>query len=246
MVWYFRRAGDSMRSLCSITAAFLAFSAMQCGGPRPSTEPLGWGPLPPGAASASARPKSRTAKPNETKAQRTAEAVSAPDAGSAGPEKTAAAPSSSAPQGAPPPKSSPSPPSSSGVAELVGDYSGEDVATYRIAGLPDRKERDPKARITVKESAGDELLFVLVDSSNGKDICTLSGALKEFVATIAAGQKCFEQSEGDAAASATVKKGSARFEKKRLVFELDMGFEMSAGGKKLTGSLDYEFDGKRQ
>jgi hypothetical protein len=64
--------------------------------------------------------------------------------------------------------------------------------------------------------------------------------------SIGAGQKCFEQNEGEASAAATVTKGSARFEKKRLVLELDMDFEMSASGKKLTGSLDYKFDGKRQ
>ena len=132
------------------------------------------------------------------------------------------------------------------VAEFVGEYLGEDVATYKMSGLPDRTERDPKARITVKASAGTEIQFVLVDSSNGKDICTLSGNLKDSNVTIVTGQKCFEQNEGDASAGATVKKGSASLEKKRLVVELDMDFEMSAGGKKLTGSLAYRFDGKRQ
>jgi hypothetical protein len=236
-----------MRSPFSITALLLALAAAQCVSPRPSAEPLGWGPLPPGAASAAHRPTSRKTTPGETKARALAEGFPAPDAGGAASEKTAAVPSGSASQG--PPESKPpgvSAPSSSAVAELVGDYLGEDVATYRISGLPDRTERDPKARITVKASSGTQILFVLVDSSNGKEICTLSGDLKESAVTIGTGQKCFEQSEGEAAAAATVTKGSARFEKKRLVLELDLDFEMSAGGKKLTGSLDYEFDGKRQ
>lgn len=235
-----------MRSPFSITAVLLSLIAMQCVGPRPSAEPLGWGPLPPGAMSASHRPKSRKATPSETKARARTEPASAPDAGGAEPEKTAAAPSGSASQGPPQSKPGASQPSSPAVAEFVGDYLGEDVATYRMSGLPDRTERDPKARITVKESTGTALLFVLVDSSNGKEICTLSGDLKEAAVTIGAGQKCFEQSEGEASAAATVKKGSAHFEKKRLVLELGLDFEMSAGGRKLTGSLDYEFDGKRQ
>jgi hypothetical protein len=235
-----------MRSPFSLTAVLLSLIAMQCVSPRPSAEPLGWGPLPPGAASASHRPKSRTAARSETKARAGNEPTRAPDAGGAAPEKTAAAPSGSAAPSPPPSKPGAPQPSSAAVAEFVGDYLGEDVATYRISGLPDRTERDPKARITVKESSGNELSFVLVDSSNGKDICTLSGSLKESSVTIAAGQKCFEQSEGEASAAATVKKGSARFEKKRLVLELDLDFEMSSGGRKLSGSLDYEFDGKRQ
>jgi hypothetical protein len=132
------------------------------------------------------------------------------------------------------------------ATELAGDYLGEDIAVYKMSGLPDRTERDPKARITVKASAGAELHFVLVDSSNGKEICTLSGNLKDSAVSIGAGQKCFEQSEGGASAGATVTNGNAHFEKRRLVLELDMDFEMSAGGRKLTGSLDYKFDGKRQ
>jgi hypothetical protein len=171
----------------------------------------------------------------------------APDAGTTEPEKTAAAPSASASSGSAVPKPAPASASSSpAAAEFVGDYRGEDVAVYKMSGLPDRTERDPKARITVKASAGTELQFVLIDSSNGKEICTLSGNLKDSVASIGSGQKCFEQSEGEASAAATVTKGSARFEKQRLVLELDMDFEMSAAGRKLTGSLDYEFDGKRQ
>jgi hypothetical protein len=235
-----------MRSPFSITVVLLSLTAMQCVSPRPSAEPLGWGPLPPGAASASHRPKSRNATSSQTKARAVAEPVPALDAGGTEPVKTAAAPTGSASQSPPQSKPGAPQPSSLAVAEFVGDYLGEDVATYRISGLPDRTERDPKARITVKESTGTELLFVLVDSSNGKEICTLSGNLKESTVTIRAGQKCFEQNEGEASAAATVTKGSARFEKKRLVLELDLDFEMSAGGKKLTGSLDYEFDGKRQ
>ena len=235
-----------MRSSFSITTALLALMAAQCASQRPSAEPLGWGPLPPGALSASHRPKSRNAARSEAKAGTDKERLPVSGADAGAPEKAAAAPSASASPGPPESKPRASEPSSPAVAEFLGDYFGEDVATYKMTGLPDRTERDPKARITIKASAGTELLFVLVDSSNGKDICTLSGTVKESTANIAAGQKCFEQTEGEASAGATVKKGSARFEKKRLEFELDMDFEMSAGGKKLTGSLDYKFDGKRQ
>ena len=219
---------------------------MQCVSPRPSAEPLGWGPLPPGALSASHRPKSRKETRTATSGKGGGERTPVSDAGGSAPEKTAIAPSASASQGPPESKPGVPQPSSPAVAEFVGEYLGEDVATYKMSGLPDRTERDPKARITVKASAGTEILFVLVDSSNGKDICTLSGNLKDSNVTIGTGQKCFEQNEGDATAGATVKKGSASLEKKRLVVELDMDFEMSAGGKKLTGSLTYRFDGKRQ
>jgi hypothetical protein len=189
---------------------------------------------------------SRNAPRGQTSPRAEVERRPAPDAGHAEPEKTAAAPSASAPQGPRESKPGSSEPSSPALAEAVGEYQGEDVATYKISGLPDRTERDPKARITVKASTGSALLFVLIDSSNGKEICSLSGDMKDANVSVGAGQKCFEQNEGEASAGATVTKGSARFEKKRLVFELELDFEMSAGGKKLSGSLSYRFDGKRQ
>jgi hypothetical protein len=132
------------------------------------------------------------------------------------------------------------------AAAFVGDYTGEDVSTYRIESMPDRTEKDPKARLTVTSSSDTALAFELVDSSNGKEICTLKGTLAEGTATIGKGQKCFEQNGEDASAAATVITGTATVDKTRLVFDLDMSFSMEIADRKLGGSLAYHFDGTRK
>jgi hypothetical protein len=129
---------------------------------------------------------------------------------------------------------------------FVGDYSGEDVATYHIESLPDRTEKDSKARLKVTTSSDTELAFELVDSSNGKEICTLNGTLSDTGAAIAKGQKCFEQSGEDASAAATVLSGAASVDRSRLVFDLDMSFAMEVAGRKLGGTLAYHFEGTRR
>ena len=129
---------------------------------------------------------------------------------------------------------------------FIGDYSGEDVAVYHVEGLPDRTEKDPKARMKVTSSSDTTLAFELVDSSNGNEICTLSGTLGEAGVAIAKGQKCFEQSTEDASTSAIVQSGTATLEQSRLLFELDMSFVMEIAGRKLAGSLSYHFDGNRK
>jgi hypothetical protein len=132
------------------------------------------------------------------------------------------------------------------AAAFVGDYTGEDVATYRIESMPDRTEKDPKARLTVTSSSDTAIAFELVDSSNGKEICTLKGTLGDGTASIEKGQKCFEQNAEQASASATVVTGSATVDKTRLVFDLDMSFSMEIADRKLGGSLAYHFDGTRK
>jgi hypothetical protein len=230
-----------------IAGALVTFA---CVTTRPSSEPLGWGTLPPGALTTSDRTSAHRVSKTVPHTQSNATAQSTGD-GPVEPEKSAAVVSSSEPStsaSSHPSTSTPatSPPKSAALAAFVGEFAGEDVATYRISGLPDRTERDPKARITVKTSDGGDLLFVLIDSSNGKEICTLSGTPKDSSATIAAGQKCFEQNEGEASAGATVTKGTATMENKKLLFELALDFEMTTEGRSLRGSLDYHFEGKRQ
>jgi hypothetical protein len=232
----------------SLFVLVAAVAATHCTTPRPSAEPLGWGPLPRGAFTAAPPAKARTATGAEPTGHSRKEEAKAFDAGGSGTEKIAAVPSAPASATAekePSPKAPP--PSSAAVKEFIGEYAGEDVATYRISGLPDRTERDPKARISVKTGdKSDVLLFVLIDSSNGKEICSLSGSMNDAAVAIDAGQKCFEQNEAEASTGATVTKGKATFDKKRLSFQLDLDFEMNVEGRKLSGTLEYHFDGKRQ
>jgi hypothetical protein len=132
------------------------------------------------------------------------------------------------------------------ISDPSGDYRGDDVSTYRLSGLPDKTEKDPNARVNVRKAGDKKLDFALVDSSNGKDICTLSGTLEGPTATITIGQSCFEQDTGVASATATVTRGTATFENTRLVIDLTLDFELRLGDDEHAGTLEYHFDGSRR
>lgn len=215
--------------------------------PTPSATPLGWGPLSPGMqleaphhATASAKQDAHPARAESEPSTRTTAKAEADE--TPAPE----APKPPAPAADTPKAEAPTSKAKLTTAAFVGDYSGEDVAVYRLEGLPDRTEKDPKAKMTVTSSSDTALAFELVDSSNGNEICTLTATLGDAGVTIAKGQKCFEQSAEDASTSATVQSGTASLEKERLLFDLDMSFVMEVAGRKLDGSLSYHFDGTRK
>lgn len=132
------------------------------------------------------------------------------------------------------------------ASAFLGDFRGEDVSTYKLEGMPEREDRDPNARITVKSSSDNALDIVLVDSSNGKDICTLTATIGDLGATIAAGQKCFEQTGGEASATATIRTGTATIDGRRLIVDLELAFEMHVPDQDAKGTLAYHFDGTRR
>jgi len=239
-----RPLGALARAPCRLLAA------PGCGGPAPSRVPLGVGPLPAGYRLGETKKPAHADRkaPPERPASTVAKAASAApesDASSGktnGTEsKTAAADQSATGTGKTPP-----PPSAPDPAKWLGDYRGDDVSTYRLSGMPDREEKDPNARITVKSSDKTSVDLVLVDSSNGKDICTLVATLGVAGATVTPGQKCFEQNGGDASATASIKTGTATLDGARLVVDLSLDFEMHVPDQDATGTLDYHFDGTRR
>jgi hypothetical protein len=214
--------------------------------PQPSTKPLGWGPLAPGMRgeeSHAHHPKNKIARAGKSH-RGSAEA----DSGTSLTKGIAATKPAGEGQKAPAAEAAHTgdPKTKPVASAFVGDYSGEDVATYHIESLPDRTEKDPKARLKVTTSSDTALAFELVDSSNGKEICTLNGTLSDTGAAIQKGQKCFEQNGEAAAAAATVLSGTASVERSRLVLDLDMSFAMEIAGRKLGGTLAYHFDGTRK
>ena len=230
----------------TVFAATLFLMVFGCA-PQPSTRPLGWGPLSPGMRGEGSHsphhPTNKVARGGDSP-----RASTGPDSGAPAAAEAVAAKSATETQKTPAAEAAhATDPKTKPVATaFVGDYSGEDVATYHIESLPDRTEKDPKARLKVTTSSDTELAFELVDSSNGKEICTLNGTLSDTGATIAKGQKCFEQSGEDASAAATVLSGTASVDRSRLVFDLDMSFAMEIAGRKLGGTLAYHFEGTRK
>jgi hypothetical protein len=132
------------------------------------------------------------------------------------------------------------------AAMFVGDYGGEDVSTYRFEGVPDRVEKDPNAKVTVKSNSDHAVDFVLVDSSNGKEICTLSGTLTDNGVTLTAGQKCFEENGDDGSTSATLTKGTVSLDHGKLVMDTEFDFAMDVEERSLAGTLGYHFEGARK
>jgi hypothetical protein len=229
-------------SLCASVAA--------CGGPRPSTVPLGVGPLSPHyklatAAGSHTRRENRTASgTKEAAAKAESPEKDEPDSK----EKEAKAEQTTTDGGGPAgDKKAVTPPDKMAAASsFLGDYRGDDVSTYRLGGTPEHADKDPNARVTVKSSEKTSIDVVLVDSSNGKDICTLNATLGEKNATITAGQKCFEQNNGDESAAATVKSGTVSVEGRTLTLDLAADFEMRTADQEVTGTLDYHFEGRRR
>jgi hypothetical protein len=222
--------------------ALASLLVVGCATPMPSTQPLGRGIVPTTAD---------TPRPEKKRRDRVAHAethhhnaANTPDGGAppaiakeataseSGDSKGKEKPTAAAPQAA-------------NAQAFAGAYSGDDVATYHLEGLPDRVEKDPNAKLTVNTTDAHSLTFVLIDSSNGSDICSLSGKITDTGTTIDPGQKCFEQSGDDSSTSATVTEGTATVDGNRLVFEMNLDFSMSIGDRELTGTLQYRFQGKR-
>jgi hypothetical protein len=227
------------------SAVALVIAVASCAALRPSPDPLGVGPLPPNYR----REVHRAPRTTDRRAATTTTPPTPPheataDGGVKVATKIPEAPGPSSPGS----KDKTAPVATKAVEPslFVGDYTGEDVSTYRLGGMPEREDKDPKARITVKASGALALDIVLVDSSNGKDICTLKATLGATNATIAAGQKCFEQTGSDASATATIRTGTVTIEDRRLVVDLELDFEMHLPDQDAKGTLAYHFDGTRR
>jgi len=128
-------------------------------------------------------------------------------------------------------------------AQFAGTYAGKDRAVIRMSGKPDQTEDDPKARISVAEQGSDAIAITLINTSDGKPICTLNARREGDRAEVAPGQSCFGGGPG---ASSMVKRGSATLAGKRLTVDLLIEMRLSVGGKDAAGSIDYHFEGTRE
>jgi hypothetical protein len=241
---------DAPCPLRRLGVAALVAMMTACGA-QPSRAPLGVGPLPKGAKlAAELRADARRAALLRQRSSAGAKTAADSDgAESPKPALPVAPPAAVAktdahPVGAGGATSAVVPPDAS------GEYRGDDVSAYHLEGMPDRTEKDPNARINVRREKDKDLAFVLVDSSNGKDICTLTGTITDTPdgqkTTLAAGQACFEQDSDVASATATVTRGTATFDKTRLVLDMTLAFELRLGDEEHAGTLDYHFDGTKR
>jgi len=238
--------------LCSRATVLVALVAcVSCAAHRPSKEPLGWGPIAPGMRTDppplahQTSPGNKGEPPGERREETATEAA---DAGGRSGEAVA----EERPKEAPPAPGERGPSAPEGTQAAVtakafaGDYAGEDVSTYHLEGIPERVDRDPNAKITARSEDEHAASFVLIDSSNGKEICTLSASTTGNVATLKPGERCFEQSEGEQTASAVVRSGTVTADREKLTMDVDFAFTMSLGDRDFEGTLQYHFEGTRK
>jgi len=126
-------------------------------------------------------------------------------------------------------------------AKFAGLYAGHDIAIFRLPGEPEREERDDKAKIRIEEAAGDNVRIVLVNSTDGTDLCTLVARVEGNSALVESAQPCFG-SEGEGGLQAELRSGRAVLDGDSLT----MDAEGSIGDQDLDGELSYTFQGQRQ
>lgn len=129
----------------------------------------------------------------------------------------------------------------------AGLYVGSDTSVFKLPGVPERPQPDPNAKTRVEDKADGSVDLIAIDSSNGKDICTLNATPKgkdRKVFDITRGQKCFEGDDG--AMSGTITKGTARFDGKKLVIDMSLDIEAGPEEMRMKGKLEYHFEGTKQ
>jgi hypothetical protein len=211
--------------------------------PKASSTPLGLGPLAVAEQSAASVEQS-VAKPKQARRPRTGSAAppSAPAAAEAEPAAEAGAQAnledasevSEADTAA-----SKEPPA------FVGLFAGKDVATFRISGQPERQELDDKAKIRIESDSPTQLRVVLINSTDGSDLCELSAEVKGNSAQLDGGQPCFS-AEGEGALQAEMTSGTVTLAGDRLSMTAEGTLSGTLGEQEFDGSLSYSFKGKRQ
>lgn len=209
--------------------------------PKPSSVPLGLGPL--ALAEQSAVPGGEV----EVPPQRAAPAPAAAEKVEVDPE----APESSADEGAEASAAEPSedeeaaPSTPAAPPNFPGLYAGDDIATFRLPGLPDREQRDDKAKIRIEKASGENVRIVLVNSDDGSDLCTLVARVDGNAAILEKPQPCFG-SGGDGGTQAELRSGRAVLDGDTLTMDAEGSLTVSLGDQELEGELTYTFEGHRQ
>jgi hypothetical protein len=220
----------------------LAGASLAGCGPKPSTTPLGLGPLALAEQASAAQRKPAATHPPA------AHAASAPAVPAAREAKAAddGEEDSSAEHDASSEKSSAESTSKGKAAPaFAGLFAGKDVAIFRISGMPERQELDDKARIRIESESATQLRVVLINSENGSDLCELSAEIQGNAAAIDGGQPCFS-SEGEGAIHAELTSGTVVLNGDRLSMNAEGTLSVALADEELDGDLSYSFKGKRQ
>jgi hypothetical protein len=129
--------------------------------------------------------------------------------------------------------------------DFSGLYAGEDVAVFRLTGLPEREQKDENAEIRIESDSDTRIRITLVNSEDGSDLCELAATVTGNRAEIQPHQPCFTP-QGQSAVSAELTSGSATLKDKLLTLEAKGSLSVTIADEPLSGDLDYSFSGSRQ
>ncbi|HMA96771.1 MAG TPA: hypothetical protein VKP30_28995 [Polyangiaceae bacterium] len=128
--------------------------------------------------------------------------------------------------------------------EWLGLYRGNDTTVFKSPEQSERRFDDPQARIRIEAVGPARLDLILVDSSNGVDMCRLAASVEGELARIDADQSCFlDPSEGMTARS---RPGKAQRNGRQLTVDLMLDTTIIATESgNAEGTIEYHFDGQR-
>jgi hypothetical protein len=210
--------------------------------PKANGVPLGLGPL--ALAEQSATSAERSAE--KTKQARRPRPASPPPATSAATKAEAAADEDAKPDLEDVSEASEADaPAGKEVPAFAGLFAGKDVAIFRITGMPERQELDDKAKIRIESDSPTQLRIVLINTTDGSDMCELSAEVQGNSAQLDGGQPCFT-AEGEGAIQAELTSGTVTLTGDRLNMTAEGTLSVALAEQELDGNLSYSFKGKRQ
>jgi hypothetical protein len=224
-------------------AAAMSLAAMSSCAPPASTVPLGSGPLALAERDAEARAEAKHAHPPaRTRPEPAApEPMAKADASKAALGGADDADDADDDDGAKP-----------GAREQTarqpafeGLYAGDDIAVFRITGLPEREQRDDKAKIRIEPGSADNINITLINSEDGSDLCQLVARIDGHAALIETAQPCFSDG-GEGSLEAELTSGRVVLEGDRLRMDAQGTLSVALPDQELDGELSYTFKGERQ
>jgi hypothetical protein len=226
---------------CSMTFLSVVL-AVACGQSHATMPPLGLGPL----ALAEQKSRASTVK-DSTRVLVEASKTTTVETKDVSPKTEVVSPPSVSTTPIAPPSSEPPSTTNTGTKlaftteEWVGLYQGRDVTRYLMEGQPDRNYDDSKAKIRVERVSEKQIHFIFVDSSNGQDLCTLSGDVNGNEARLPEGQKCFV--DPDENMTVNSRPGQAKHVGNRLTLTVTIDTTYDFEDGQAEGRIEYEFDG---
>jgi hypothetical protein len=130
-------------------------------------------------------------------------------------------------------------------ADWVGLWRGKDTTHFLLETFPSEPMIDDQARIRIEPASSQAITLVLIDSSNDRDLCSLSATLQANQAHIAAGQPCFGSEDETVNLSVHVKSGTAKLTNAALSVDISLEAEVKAEQVQASGMVEYHFDGKQ-